>query len=92
MSFALDLRNAHVQPGDVLLTLGRIQSAESVPVLERVLKWHPEWDEFHDLAFKALALLARIDTDAAWQVIESAAEDDRGRVREIANSLLDGRR
>ncbi|GAA3826723.1 hypothetical protein GCM10022380_51750 [Amycolatopsis tucumanensis] len=92
LSSALDLREAHVQPGDVLLTLGRIRSSDSIPALERVLEWRPEWDEFDDIAFKALDALAGIDTDAAWRVIESVVDDERGRVRETANSLLASRR
>ncbi|MEU6641934.1 hypothetical protein ABZ863_05225 [Saccharomonospora sp. NPDC046836] len=56
--------------------------------MQRVLDWRPEWDEFHDLGFKALDVLAAVDTDESWSVIERAAEEDRRRVRDIAVSLL----
>lgn len=85
---ALDLRAGGVNPGDVLAYLLDIKDPSSVPAIERALHWRPDWDEFHDLAFKALDALLAIDDDAAWRVIESVRDDDRERVREIARRVL----
>ncbi|MER6873168.1 hypothetical protein ABT279_23760 [Amycolatopsis sp. NPDC000673] len=91
---ALDLRDGGVNPGDVLEYLRDIEhrrdikDPSSVPAVERALHWRQDWDEFHDLAFKALDVLLAIDDDAAWWVIESVRDDDRERVREIARRVL----
>ncbi|WP_406630662.1 HEAT repeat domain-containing protein [Amycolatopsis sp. WGS_07] len=85
---ALDSRNGDFNLGDILAYLRDIKDPSSVPAIERALHWRPDWDEFHDLGFKALDALLAIDDDHAWRVIESVRDDDRERVREIARRVL----
>lgn len=85
---ALDLRDGAYAPGDLLEYSRDIKVPSSVPAIERALHWRPDWDEYHDLGFKALDALLAVDTDEAWRVIESVRNDDRERVREIARRVL----
>ncbi|WP_370949663.1 hypothetical protein AB5J62_19445 [Amycolatopsis sp. cg5] len=85
---ALDRRDENARPGDVLSLLLGLMAASSVPALERALQWRPEWDEYHEVAFKTLDVLLNIDNDEAWRVIESVRVDDRDRVRDIATAQL----
>ena len=88
LSSALDMLDSRVIPGEVLLTLRDIADPRCVPSVRMVLFWKPDWDEFHDLAFKALDVLLKIDNEEAWAVIEEAARDDRELVRDSVSRLL----
>lgn len=86
---ALDLHDPHAQPAEILLALARIGDSRSVESVRRALLWTPEWDEFHDLALKAIDALLEIDNAAAWKVIEEAAANDRRmRIRNLCRKLL----
>ena len=89
---ALDTLDPRVHPADVLLTLLSINDPRSIPSVRKALFWKPDWDEFHDLAFKAFDVLLTIDNEEAWRVIEEATKDDRAYVRELALKFLQRRR
>jgi hypothetical protein len=89
---SLDMLNPKVQPSDVLLTLQDIKDPRCVPSVRRILFWKPDWDEYHDLAFKAFDVLLNIDIEESWKVIQEATEDGRPRVRELASRFLEKRK
>jgi hypothetical protein len=89
---SLDMLNPNVQPADVLLTLLDIKDPRCVPSVRRVLFWKPDWDEFHDLAFKAFDVLLSINDEESWKVIQEAADDDTRRVKELALGFLERRK
>ena len=85
---ALDTLDPHTQPAEILLSLQDLKDPRCVASVRRALFWKPDWDEFSDLAFKALDTLAVVDTPEAWQAIRDATADDRERVRVAAENLL----
>jgi HEAT repeat protein len=48
------------------------------------VQWDPPWDEFGQLARKAVWALAAIGTPDAMAVVREAADDERDKPREAA--------
>ncbi|WP_246244927.1 HEAT repeat domain-containing protein [Amycolatopsis pithecellobii] len=89
LTAALDTLDPHTQPAEILLSLQDLKDPGCVASVRRALLWKPDFDEFSDLAFKALDTLLAVGTPAAWQVIEeAAASDDRERIRSSAERVL----
>jgi HEAT repeat protein len=73
-----------VNSEDLVDTLAEIADPSSVDCLRDALHWDPPWDEFGQLARKAVWALRAIDTPEALAVIREAAEDEREKPREAA--------
>jgi hypothetical protein len=69
---------------DLVDTLAEIADPRSVDCLREALRWHPPWDEFGQLARKAVWALGAIGTPEARAVLREAAEDERDNPREAA--------
>ena len=77
-------RNDDVNNEDLVDTLAEIADPRSVDCLREMLRWDPPWDEFGQLARKAVWALRAIDTPEALTVIREAADDEREKPREAA--------
>jgi HEAT repeat protein len=69
---------------DLVDTLAEIADPTSVDCLREAMRWDPPWDEFGQLARKAVWALAAIGTPEAMDVIREAAQDERENPREAA--------
>jgi hypothetical protein len=69
---------------DLVDTLAEIADPRSVECLREAMHWDPPWDEFGQLARKAVWALAAIATPEAMDVVREAARDEREKPREAA--------
>lgn len=69
---------------DLVDTLAEIADPQAVQCLSATLRWDPPWDEFGQLARKAVWALAAIGTSEAMAVIREATHDEREKPREAA--------
>jgi HEAT repeat protein len=69
---------------DLVDALAEIADPASVACLRDALHWDPPWDEFGQLARKAVWALAAIGTPEAMAVVREAAHDERTKPREAA--------
>jgi hypothetical protein len=81
-------RNDDVNNEDLVDTLAEIADPSSVDCLRDTFRWRPPWDEFGQLARKAVWALRGIDTPEALEVILEAAADERDKPREAAEHEL----
>jgi hypothetical protein len=77
-------RNDDVNNEDLVDTLAEIADPASVDCVRDALHWEPPWDEFGQLARKAVWALAAIGTPEAMAVVREAADDPRDKPREAA--------
>jgi HEAT repeat protein len=77
-------RNDDVNNEDLVDTLAEIADPASVDCLREMLHWDPPWDEFGQLARKAVWALRAIDTPEALTALREAAHDEREKPREAA--------
>lgn len=77
-------RNDDVNNEDLVDALAEIADPSSVECLRDAYLWRPPWDEFGQLARKAVWALRAIGTPAALAVIREAADDEREKPREAA--------
>jgi HEAT repeat protein len=77
-------RSDDVNNEDLVDTLAEIADPTSVDCLREALRWDPPWDEFGQLARKAVWALAAIATPDAMDVVREAARDEREKPREAA--------
>jgi PBS lyase HEAT-like repeat len=80
----LSRRNDDVNNEDLVDALAEIADPSSVDCLRDAFRWRPPWDEFGQLARKAVWALRAIDTPEALAVIREAADDEREKPREAA--------
>lgn len=73
---------------DLVDTLAEIADPASVDCLRDAVHWDPPWDEFGQLARKAVWALAAIGTPEALEVMREAAADERDKPREAAQHEL----
>jgi hypothetical protein len=69
---------------DIVDTLAEIADPQSVDCLRAAMRWEPPWDEFGQLARKAVWALAAIGTSEAMASIHEATDDEREKPREAA--------
>jgi hypothetical protein len=69
---------------DLVDALAEIGDPKSVDCLRDALRWDPPWDEFGQLARKAVWALGAIGTPEAMAVVREAAGDAREKPREAA--------
>jgi HEAT repeat protein len=69
---------------DLVDALAEIADPSSVACLRDALLWDPPWDEFGQLARKAVWALGAIGTPEALAAIREAADDERDKPREAA--------
>lgn len=77
-------RNDDVNNEDLVDTLAEIADPASVECLREIMHWDPPWDEFGQLARKAVWALAAIGTPEAMDAVREAASDEREKPREAA--------
>ena len=77
-------RDDDVNNEDLVDTLAEIADPQSVDCLREAWRWDPPWDEFGQLARKAVWALAAIGTPEAMAVVREAADDERDKPREAA--------
>ncbi len=73
---------------DVVTALDRSRDPAAIGCLRDTLVWEPPWDEFRQLAVKALSALAAIGTPEAMAVLREAAANPSEWVREAAEREL----
>jgi HEAT repeat protein len=76
--------NDDVNNEDLVDTLAEIADPTAVDCLRDAFHWEPPWDEFGQLARKAVWALAAIGTPEAMAVVREAADDAREKPREAA--------
>lgn len=81
-------RNDDVNNEDLVDTLAEIADPTSVECLRDAFGWEPPWDEFGQLARKAVWALRAIGTPEALAVIREAADDQRDKPREAAVEVI----
>ena len=69
---------------DIVEVLGMIADPETVQCLENALHWEPPWDEYRQLAKKAVWALGSIGTPEAMEVLRDAASTASAEIREAA--------
>jgi hypothetical protein len=84
----LGRRIDEVNNEDIVDTLGEIRDPASVPCLADVIWWQPEWDEYHQLAIKAVLALALIGSPEAVRALKDVASSAPKEVRDMANHKL----
>lgn len=85
---ALDQRDRRVPYEDALEVLAEVADPAAIETLAGLLRWMPEWDEYHSIAVKTVWAIAAIDTPAANGLLAEAAEDSREVVRDWAKGKL----
>jgi HEAT repeats len=69
---------------DIVDALAEIADPKAVECLRHAFLWTPPWDEFAQLARKAVWALAAIGTPEAMAVVREAVDDEREKPREAA--------
>lgn len=77
-------RHEDLNNEDLVDTLAEIADPRSVDCLREAVHWDPPWDEFGQLARKAVWALGAIGTPEAMAVVREAASDEREKPREAA--------
>jgi hypothetical protein len=86
----LDERRDDINSEDVVDALFDVADPASVPSLRRAVTWVPDWDEFGQLARKAVWALDRIGTPEAIAAIREEVTDDAPfKVVEAAREALE---
>jgi hypothetical protein len=84
----LEQRRDDVNSEAIVDALDPIADPEAVACLSRATRWVPDWDEFGQLARKAVWALHRIGTTEAMQAIREVPPDGPDKVREAAADAL----
>lgn len=85
----LDERRDDLNSEEIVEALDRSADPASVPCLRRAVSWVPDWDEFGELARKAVWALDRIGTpEAAAAIREAVTPDLPSNVVEAAEKAL----
>ena len=85
---ALARRTDDLNNEDLVDTLAEIADPDAVDCLREVLRWDPPWDEFGQLARKAVWALSAIGTPEAIAALNEAADDEREAPRTAATREL----
>jgi HEAT repeat protein len=84
----LDRQIEDVNNEDIVDVLAEIADPTAVGCLEGALWWHPQWDEYRQLAVKCVWALAATGTPEAMRVLREAANSEAAPVREAAARKL----
>jgi hypothetical protein len=88
----LDERRDDMSSEAIVDTLDPIKDPAAVPALRRALRWIPDWDEYGQMARKAVWALYSIGTPEAIAAIrEEVTPDLPFKVVEAAEQALEGR-
>jgi len=84
----LRLQNDELNLDDVVDVLAEIRDPAAIGCLEETLWWQPPWDEFRQLAVKAVWALSAIGTEEALSVLRDAVSCESEEIRVAAAQEL----
>lgn len=84
----LNQRNEDVNNEDIVDVLGEIADPIAIDCLKEAIWWQPSWDEFRQLAIKAVWALAAVNTPEAIKALEDVASIEAEPVRQEVARVL----
>ncbi|MDP9074389.1 MAG: HEAT repeat domain-containing protein [Actinomycetota bacterium] len=84
----LNRHSDEVNNEDIVDVLADIRDPAAVGCLEEIILWQPPWDEYRQLAVKAVWALAAIGTPDAMLLLQEAACCEASEIREAAAHKL----